>query len=188
MPLRANELWKLPPGKHFDTGRHGCPGLYLLVKAGERKPTSGKHNLPTPGRRSWVLRVAINGRRVELGIGSLRDLTKLDQARDDARALRRQVRDGIDPRRARADRRAKHVLFREVAEQVWTEQAKHLRNEKHAAQWQTTLESTFPVLGDVPIGDVDSDLILTAVKPIYEVTPETGRRTLQRIGRVLEVA
>src|SRR5262245_31480287 len=186
MPLRINDLWKLPPGKHFDTGRHGCPGLYLLVKAGERKPTSGKHNQPSPGRRSWVVRCALNGRRVELGLGSLREST-LEQAREDARALRRQVRDGSDPRRTRAARKAKRTLFREVAEQVWTEQAKHLRNEKHAAQWRVTLESTFPVLGDLPIADVDSDLILKAVKPIFEATPETGRRTLQRIGRVLEV-
>jgi len=187
MPLRVSELWKLPPGKHFDTGRHGCPGLFLLVKEGERKPTSRHHNKPSPGRRSWVARLAINRKRHELGIGSLRDLT-LDQARQAARVLRQEVRAGVDPRLARAARTAQRVTFREVAEQVWTERAKGLRNEKHAAQWRVSLENTFGVLGDLPIAEVDSDLILKAIKPIVEATPETGRRTLQRIGVVLEVA
>src|SRR5262245_39913612 len=154
--LRAHDLWKYPPGKYFDSHRMGVPGLMLLVKAGERKPESRRHNKPTPGGRSWVLRVVVNGRRVELGIGSLREMP-LSKAREIAMALRQEVRAGFDPRKTRAERRAKRVTFREVAERVWTERAKGLRNEKHAAQWATTLQSTFPVLGNMPIADVDSD-------------------------------
>src|SRR5262245_6222767 len=159
MPLRVSELWKLPPGKHFDTGRHGCPGLFLLVKEGERKPTSQHHNKPTPGRRSWVARLAINRRRRDLGLGSLRDVT-LDEAREAARAARREVRAGIDPFKERAARKATQVVFKDFALQVASERTKGLRNEKHAKQWAATLKSTFGVLGDMPISDVDSDSIL----------------------------
>src|SRR5262245_32261483 len=112
--LRADQLWTYPPGKHFDNGRHGQAGLYLLVKPGDRSPTSRQHNQPSPGRRSWVVRLTRNGRREELGVGSLRDLT-LQQARDDARALRKQARDGVDPRKTRAERRAKRTTFAAVA-------------------------------------------------------------------------
>src|SRR5262245_35137646 len=110
--LRAHDLWKYPPGKHFDSHRMGVPGLMLVVKAPEIKATSRRHNKPSPGRRSWVLRVVINGKRVELGIGSLREMP-LSKAREIAMALRQEVRAGIDPRRARAERKAKRVTFRE---------------------------------------------------------------------------
>jgi hypothetical protein len=51
----------------------------------------------TPGDgRSWVLRVSIGGKRREIGLGGYPDIT-LGMARDRAREVKDQIRQGIDP-------------------------------------------------------------------------------------------
>src|SRR5215475_12290539 len=89
--LRVHELWKLAPGKYFDSGRKGVPGLMLWVKEPQSKPTSRRHNRPSAGGRSWVVRFNFNDKRPELGIGSLRD-TPLSKAREIAMAIRQEAR------------------------------------------------------------------------------------------------
>jgi integrase len=60
------------------------------------------------------------------------------------------------------------------------------RNDKHRAQWKSTLEAhAFPKLGSRPVAAIDGVLITDTLAPIWRTTPETGRRTKQRIERVL---
>lgn len=68
------------PGKYFDGH-----GLYLRVDK-----TGGKF---------WVQRIVINGKRTELGLGSL-DFVTLADARVAAFANRKIAREGGDPRRS----------------------------------------------------------------------------------------
>jgi integrase len=63
------------------------------------------------------------------------------------------------------------------------------RNEKHAAQFISTLETyVFPTFGNVKVSDVTSDHVLSALLPIWLSKPETARRVRQRIGAVLKWA
>ena len=57
-------------------------GLYLVVDLG--------------GAKRWVLRTVINGKRREMGLGSVR-LVSLNEARKKAREYRRVARAGGDP-------------------------------------------------------------------------------------------
>src|SRR4028119_1405271 len=69
------------PGKYFDGH-----GLFLRVEPN--------------GARFWVQRIAIRGKRTELGLGSP-SLVSLKEARDKALANRKTARGGGDPPQAR---------------------------------------------------------------------------------------
>lgn len=66
-------------------------GLRLVVK-------------PT-GRKSWILRFQLAGRRREMGLGSFPEIT-LKKARQDASNKRSQLSDGVDPLATRDNERA----------------------------------------------------------------------------------
>ena len=72
------------PG-HHPVG--GVPGLLLQI----RPPIEMR-----PGSRYWVYRTHIAGKRCNIGIGSTGEYT-LAGAREEARELRQQVREGRNP-------------------------------------------------------------------------------------------
>ncbi len=113
------------PGAHADGG-----GLYLRISG--------------PGAGKWTLRYQRAGRAREMGLGGFADVSLAD-ARDAAAAARRVLRDGADPI---ADRRAREAAakgaghtFSDVAALYIEAHRASWRNEKHAAQWQSTLET-----------------------------------------------
>ena len=75
--LTAIEVKNAPPGKHADGG-----GLWLWKRE--------------DGGGQWVLRVSIHGRRREMGLGSLSEVS-LKEARQAADAQRQLVRQNKDP-------------------------------------------------------------------------------------------
>lgn len=158
-------------------GRYGDgDGLYLDVAPG--------------GARSWVVRVQYNGKRRDIGLGSLK-LIGLADARTAAVDMRRKVRAGIDPIQERREARLKVVapLFRDAAKSCHTEYLPTWKNDKHAWQWLASLEThAFAKLGDVPVDRIDAPAVRDVLSPIWLTTPETARRVRQRIGAVLDWA
>lgn len=62
-------------------------------------------------------------------------------------------------------------------------------NAKHRQQWRNTLATyAYPILGDVPVADVNTDLVLKMVEPIWATKTETASRVRGRIERVLSSA
>ena len=58
-----------------------------------------------------------------------------------------------------------------------------------ARQWLATLEQyAFPLIGDRPVGEVARADVVAVLSPIWLATPETARRVLQRIDRVMRWA
>ena len=63
------------------------------------------------------------------------------------------------------------------------------RNLKHRAQFLSTLETyAFPEMGDVPVADIDIDLVAKVLRPIWETKTETASRVRGRIEAVLDYA
>lgn len=104
-----------------------------------------------------MLRVAVgtrlndNGKPVahrrDVGLGSYPEVS-LAEAREKARELRKQIRGGIDPieqkKHDRETLRVQHSkakTFRECVEVVIANKSRELKNAKHVAQWQSTLET-----------------------------------------------
>src|SRR5215472_1038266 len=154
-------------------------GLYLQIKPG--------------GARSWIYRFTLNGRTRDMGLGALADVS-LVKARERASAARALVNDGIDPiehTRAQAIIPAapkQHLspTFEEVAESFMADRLKRLRSEVHRHQWrQTLVDYAYPVIGKMPVNEIETNDVLAALKPIWEAKCETAARLRGRIERVL---
>lgn len=143
--------------------------------------------IDSAGNRRWVLRVTVDGRRRDLGLGSAEEVS-LAEARDRRDEIRRTIRAGVDPL---ADKKRKRgaktfeVYARALHKQILGE----WKNRKHAAQWLSTLEDyAFPKFGARRLDEIDGAMIRAALEPIWDLKAETARRVKQRIGRVLSAA
>jgi len=134
----------------------------------------------------WILRIQSNGRRREIGLGSLKNVSLAD-ARDAAFVTRKKIAQGIDPVAERKQERQAVPTFRKAAELVHEEHEKAWKNGKHQNQWIATLKAyAFPKMGDLLVSDIEGPLIRDVLAPIWLAKPETARRVRQRIGTVLD--
>jgi integrase len=156
------------PGRYGDGN-----GLYLHVREG--------------GSRQWVVRVTVQGKRCDLGLGSL-DTVTLEEAREAAIEMRRAAKKGIDPIAERR-RQAGIPSYEEAARQLWQDHRATWKNEKHAAQWLSTQETyVLPFIGKLPLNAISSADVLKVLQPIWIAKEETARRVKQRMGTVFDWA
>jgi integrase len=162
------------PGYYLDGS-----GLYLQVGAG--------------GSKSWVFQYTLSGRRREMGIGSLVDMT-LSDARREAAKQRALVKAGDDPiairTRIRAEKRATTaVTFKHCAERCIADKRAEWSNPKHALQWESTLATyAFPFIGELSVEQINTGLVRQCLDPIWTTKTETATRVRQRIETVLDWA
>ena len=130
-----------------------------------------------------------------MGLGSL-NLVPLAAARNIAVECRRQVLSGLDPleergrvKRVRQLEQARSITFQKAAEKCIASKKPEWKNAKHAQQWSNTLNAyAYPVFGDLSISDLDTDLVLKAIEPIWISKAETASRVRQRIETVWDWA
>jgi len=166
------------------------PGIYA---AGD---VAGLHlRVKHRDSRAWILRVVIGAKRRDIGLGAYPSVT-LDEAREKARAARRQIAEGKDPvqerRQARATLIAAHGktrTFNEAAKAVLTWKTREFRNAKHAKQWEATLETyAAPLLGSLPVASIETGHVVNVLESIWTKKTETATRVRQRIETVLDWA
>lgn len=181
--LTAAKVRTAKPGRYGDGG-----GLYLLVRG--------------PEARFWLFRYTRNDKMREMGLGSASGPSgvSLADARVKARKLHDTVREGIDPLLERdAEREAKAAMakmaeiqlmtFRDVAAAYITAHEASWRNAKHRQQWSNTLDTyAHPILGDLPVADVDTGAVMRVLEPIWREKAETASRLRGRIESVLDYA
>lgn len=166
--LSALQVKNAKPGRHADGG-----GLYLLVRPS--------------GSRSWVLRAQFNGKRQDLGLGSTALLT-LAEARAKAFDLRKRLKMGV-PLYAAPREPVRAPTFEEAASQCFDALKAGWSNKNHKANWIGSLKAhVFPLIGTMPVSDVNSLVVRDVLAPVWLKIPETARRMLQRIGTVLDFA
>ena len=139
------------------------------------------------GSRSWVQRLAIRGRRREMGLGGF-PLVSLEEARAEAFANRKLARAGGDPlaekRRARAA-----PTFAAAAERVWEQMRPGWRNAKYGRDWMSGLARfAFPHMGGIPVAEVTGADVIETLRHVWHRHPATARRLRQRIDTVMEWA
>lgn len=184
MPKLAAEL------SAIEVGRLVAPGFYAVGRV------AGLHLHITPsGSRSWVLRAVVGAKRRDIGLGAYPGVS-LAEARKKAQDTRDAIAAGNDPvadkRAARAALKAAQSTartFKAVA-LAYIEAHKHgWKNEKHGAQWRSTLEAyAFPVLGDLLVAEVTKEHVLDVLRPIWTTKTETASRVRSRIELVLSYA
>ena len=148
------------PGRHSD-------GLYLHV---------------TPaGSKSWVQRIVIDGRCRDVGLGPY-PAVSLARARCIAHDNRTAVAEGRDP--VAEKRQAREAAARVIGlrRPTWS-------NPKHAAQWQSTLQTcAFPLIGHKAVDAITAADVMEALTPIWTSKAETASRVRQRMETVMDWA
>jgi integrase len=165
--LNARKVETAKPGKYGDGAN-----LYLVVSK--------------TGARKWVLRFTWRGKPKEMGLGSATNVSLAD-ARDRAATARRKIAQGINPIEARK-RDSGIPTFGEVADDVRQSLSEGFRNEKHKAQWKSTLENYAAPLRAKPVDTIGTDDVLAVLKPIWIAKAETASRVRGRIEKVLDAA
>lgn len=187
--LTTTAVKNAKPGRHADGS-----GLYLLVK-----PTGG---------RSWLLRVQFDGKRRDIGLGSVdlaprrtpaagspdpvdevpileRRVLTLAEAREKAAMLRRVAKTGRDPVAERDKDRRTNRTFRQATE-AYKKSMEATWTKPHAARFINSLtEHVFPHIGDRPVDQIDAGAMRDALAPAWTSMPVTAGKLRQRISAVL---
>jgi len=165
--LSAQQVRHAGPGSYVDGN-----GLMLRVRDG--------------GSRTWVQRLMVHGRRVDIGLGSA-ELVRLADARRIAADNRAVARTGGDPRRARA------VTFAEAERRASTEKADIWKGgaaSKTARDWRASMDAyVLPQLGRMHVGAVASADVKRVLRPLAMAGKHAVMRMAAgRIAAVLEWA
>lgn len=163
--LTALKVEKAKVGVHGDGA-----GLYLRVKPS--------------GARSWVLRVQVQGKRQDIGLGSLAELS-LAEAREEAARLRKVAKRGGS---ARAERdRVKLVVptFAEAMKATHAELSKGWAV-KTAAAFTASLEAHIvPKIGKHRVDAIDAADLQNALAVVWTEKPALAKKLRVRTMQVL---
>lgn len=165
--LSAVKVKSAEAGKHADGG-----GLWLVKR--------------TDGGGQWVLRIVAHGRRREMGLGSIADVT-LAKAREMATHHRALAKSGIDPIKQREKERREaernmHLLS-DIALDAFESRKAELKGDGIAGRWFSPLAlHILPKLGKMPVAEIDQRDIRDTLAPIWHEKAETARKALNRLS------
>ena len=174
----------------------------LFVKSAKQGRYSDRLNnlylqVDKSGLKSWIFRYSIHGKRREMGLGRIENIT-LESARRKASELYQNVKDNpvYDPI---AERKSEQIIaklivntdktfidcateFIDLKKCEWT-------NAKHAQQWANTLTTyAYPAIGKLPVKSITTEHIKSLLKPIWQTKTETATRVRNRIEQILNYA
>lgn len=183
--LTVRKVENAKPGRHVDGA-----GLMLYVQ-------------PT-GAKSWVLRIQMNGRRRDIGLGSvsrydllpeLNDIPLLEkcvltlaEARLKAATLRQMAKSGRDPLTELLRDRSPIPNFKDAARQTYETKLPEWST-KTAESFMSSMENhAFPQIGELIVSDIDAATIAKALSAIWMKKPQIALKVRQRIDLVLNFA
>lgn len=172
--------------------KHAKPGYWL--------DGDGLYLQVSPaGAKSWIYRFQLNGKRREMGLGSLGNVTA-KEARRRAAEARAMVHNKVDPLEHRkqqaqaaitraAEAASGAITFKKVSLEYIEASRAGWKNAKHISQWENSLATyAYPVMGDTPVGEIDTAMVLEVINPIWLTKTETAKRVRSRIELVLSYA
>lgn len=174
MARQLNRLSAVALGSIKHSGRHADGGnLYLSIS-------------PNGGRR-WVFLYRWRGKPTEMGLGSVNSIS-LKQARELAAIARAQVAIGINPLAEKRKNRQAVPTFGECADDFVKTNSSQWKNDKHIAQWSSTLKTYANSIWNRPVNEIETHDILQFLKPLWQSKQETASRLRGRMERVLAAA
>jgi len=175
--MTAHNALSQMKAKSLDKGKYADGQGLWLVKS---RRDAGK----------WMLRLSVSGRRREMGLGHWPDVS-IAEAREQASAARRTLRDGIDPIQERANQRnkAKRLTVAEAIDGCFVARQAELKNDGKAGRWMSPLQlHIIPKIGYHAIEDLDQHEIKRALDPIWHIKADTAQKALNRINLTLKHA
>jgi integrase len=190
MPRVAKTLTDRECANLKSIGSHpvgGEPGLYLEISEN--------------GLKRWFFRATTgktpDGKQIrkEIPVGAYPAIT-LKEARNQARALRLKIQDGIDP--ALEKKRAKSKLALEknnlvtvtdCADQFVKFKAPSWKSRKTELLFRNKLKTyAFPHIGDAFVGDVETHHITSILEPLWQTMPDTAKKLRNHLSNVFNFA
>ena len=163
--------------KNFETGKYADgEGLWLM----KYDKSAGK----------WFIRLTINGKRREMGLGRWPDVS-LSEAREHAASARKRVRFGIDPieERKKQRRRIDRLTVADAVAGCFEARQAELKDDGLAGRWMSPLSlHVLPKIGKSAIEDVDQHTIKNVLEPIWHKKASTSEKALQRLSLTLKHA
>lgn len=173
-------------------------GLNKLTDTKLRNATKGKHSdggglmLRIAKNKQWIYRFTIHSRRKEMGLGSYPSVS-LAEARNLATTYRKVVAGGINPiaerKKDKVEASKTSPTLAIITAEAFEAHKRTLVGEGTAGRWLSPLKlHILPVLGAMPVEDIDRRDVQRALKPIWLKIPETARKALRRLSVVMKYA
>ncbi len=164
------------PGRYTDAQTRG---LNLQVKSG--------------GGKYWTYRYSHDGKRADFSLGAYPDVSLKEARAKAVRARADLITNGVPPTPRKSQNtpelRSGCPRFREFAAECIENKSAEWRNTKHAAQWRSTIDQYVnPVLGSMPVDEIDTEHVLRVLTPLWREKTETASRIRGRIEWILAVA
>jgi integrase len=164
-------------GRYFDNGT----GVHLWVK-----PNRNKY---------WIFRYTFDKKRKDMSLG-VYPITSLIEARKQALEAKINIRQGTDPltlkkalKTASNQKLKSKISFKEFANECIEKKRYEWKNPKHHDQWVNTLTTyAYPVIGEMPLNEINTEDILKILSPIWQTKTETASRLRGRIELILSSA
>jgi integrase len=171
--LSSNFVKSAPPGKYNDGA-----GLWFVKR--------------NDGGGQWVLRIHVNGKRREMGLGSLSSVS-LKQAREKADEYRTMAHNDIDPIIERGNQRRTinqpDKKLETIALDAFEARKAELKGDGKNGRWFSPLKlHILPKLGKMQIDEIDSTAIRDTLLPIWHEKADTARKAMNRLNIVLNHA
>lgn len=139
-----------------------------------------------PGYGRWIFRYVspVTGKRRDMGMGAYPDVP-VKSALERARIAREQMAAGIDPIAARDNARA-IPTFEQAARKQWAVVSPSFRNDKHRAQWLSSLEQhVFPAIGNIRVDQLSASHFAGFLNDLMHRVPETCKRVKMRCSVIM---
>ena len=142
------------------------------------------------GSGQWVLRFTVHGRRREMGLGGI-DNVSLADARKLAANYRGLAAQGIDPikhrERERREAARNQNLLQDVARDAFESRKADLKGDGKAGRWFSPLElHVLPKLGRTPITEIDQRDIRDVLALIWHSKSATAKKAADRLNIVMK--
>lgn len=164
--LTNKQVENAKPGRHSDGD-----GLNLLVSS--------------KGAKSWVLRVQVDGKRKDIGLGSLAAYG-LAEARDRARELRKTAKQRRDPIAERDRDSNAPPSFKDAAQACHDAKAPGWSDKTAAAFLSSLSAHVHPKIGKLRVDSITERDVAAALSPVWHSKPALAKKLRHRIGLILD--
>ncbi len=164
------------------------------AKAYKLTDVHGLHLLVNPtGSKFWQLRYRFDGKERLTALGPYPEVS-LAEAREKREVLRKQVREGQDPREGKRQKKLERLAAQEstfmLIAKSWFESWSKARSVRHAVYVQRRLEQDiFPVIGNRSVSEIAApELVLMLKKIESRGALDIAKRAHQTVGQIFRYA
>lgn len=151
------------------------------------------------GSRYFELRKRVRGRDYSWGVGHVETLTiagcnkALSAARQQADMIRSALAAGANPAGIGKSAKSGDILtgrspLRDVARQYVADKGSEWSSDTYRERWLNGLEIHSKWLMDSPVADINLDMVIDAIKPVWQTKTETASKMARRLSRIFTYA